>query len=134
MQSLAAALATPHSADSAQQLRRVLADYQETAEREILFCGKYALARSYGEGGRIGRALANTVRATHIENTILEIQDATGLLFWDTPNILKVFVAHYEHLYSSTSELPLDIDDYLGDDALGWLSDTHRTLLTAEHD
>ncbi|KAJ1165939.1 hypothetical protein NDU88_006356 [Pleurodeles waltl] len=63
-----------------------------------------------------------------------EIQDASGLLIWGTPDILKVFAN--KHLYSSARELPLDIDDYLDGVALAWLSDMQRALLAAdiEHD
>ncbi|KAJ1155701.1 hypothetical protein NDU88_008430 [Pleurodeles waltl] len=40
------------SADIARRLLATLTDFQEPAEREVLFRGKYAWARSYGEGER----------------------------------------------------------------------------------
>ncbi|KAJ1173729.1 hypothetical protein NDU88_005555 [Pleurodeles waltl] len=101
IKSLEDALAEMHTADGAGQLREALPDYQETAEQEILFRGKYAQARSYGEGERLGRALANAIRTTHPDNTILEI-DRSGHTLRDTPDILCTFVAYYEQLYSST--------------------------------
>ncbi|KAJ1205653.1 hypothetical protein NDU88_001081 [Pleurodeles waltl] len=42
------------SADVVGRLRETLTEFQETAEREVLFKGKYAWAHSYGEGERPG--------------------------------------------------------------------------------
>ncbi|KAJ1106433.1 hypothetical protein NDU88_003834 [Pleurodeles waltl] len=120
------------SADVARRLCETLTEFQETAEHEVLFRGKYARSRSYGEGERSGRSLAHTLRAARPENTIRKISDASGRLLRDTPEMLETFADYYQHLYSSTGTEPPDVNGYLMEVALAWLSDAQQDFLAAE--
>lgn len=57
---------------------------------------------------------------------VMEITDDDGARHRDSTEILTIFTAYYANFYRSRRQQPLDLSNYLGDVAIGWLGDTQR--------
>lgn len=108
-----------------------LSAYEEDADREIKFRGRYWVARRYGEGERPGRALAEITRQSRFSSHILDIQGPGEVLYRDTQDILGTFTAHYRALYTTQRKGTLRFDDFLDGVKLQKLDDPQCEFLSA---
>lgn len=82
---------------------KLLGEFQELAQRETAYLGKYARARVYGEGERPGRTLVRLLTPKHQTTYITQLQAADGTHVTDSTGIQSSFLSHYTSLYTTCS-------------------------------
>lgn len=111
-------------------IRTVMNEFQEYAEDELRYLSHAHRARAYGEAGRPGHTLAAKICAQHRPHTVLTIKDTNGNIHHDTKHIVQAFRNTYEHLYKSRLKIDTtELNTYLEDISLAWLSNEHREAL-----
>ena len=62
------------------EFAKLATEFRELTEREVLYRGKYARARAYGEGDRPGHSLASLVCPPWSANNVLQWIRSLGTL------------------------------------------------------
>ncbi|KAJ1197031.1 hypothetical protein NDU88_000893, partial [Pleurodeles waltl] len=111
-------------------IRSKIQEYQVTALSEIRHMGKYAVARTYGEGDRPGKVLANLIRPSRSTNLINTMTATDGSTLNDPEDIAARFREYYQTLYTTRGNSdPNDINEYLTCMVLPKLSENDREAL-----
>ncbi|KAJ1165066.1 hypothetical protein NDU88_005496 [Pleurodeles waltl] len=80
-----------------------MTEFQEVTEAEVTHMGKYAEARTYGEGELPGPTLTATLRPRRKDNTISQILDDDGAVWSDPPSVVQQYHDYYTGLHRSRS-------------------------------
>lgn len=121
---------TENTQDVTDAIKSLLSEYQEEADREVKYLGKYAIARTYGEGDRPGSVLANLLKAKRRKTQIPQVRAADGTLLTDENAIAQRFQQYYTELFATRSTgLEDEIQEYLEYIKLLFLSEPYREFL-----
>ncbi|KAJ1218273.1 hypothetical protein NDU88_005856 [Pleurodeles waltl] len=94
--------------------------------------GKYVVARTYGEGDRPGKVLANLIRPSRSTNLINTMTATDGSTLNDPEDIAARFLEYYQTLYTTRGNSdPNAINEYLTRMVLPKLSENDREALGA---
>ncbi|KAJ1177213.1 hypothetical protein NDU88_002474 [Pleurodeles waltl] len=113
-------------------IRVKVQEYQETALSEIRHMGKYAVARTYGEGDRPGKVLPNLIRPSRSANRMNKSTATDGSILTDPEDIAARFREYYQTLYTTKANSePNVIKEYLTHIVLPKLSESDTEALVA---
>ncbi|KAJ1171926.1 hypothetical protein NDU88_003783 [Pleurodeles waltl] len=94
--------------------------------------GKYAVARTYGEGDRPGKVLENLIHPSRNTNLITKITATDGSTLNDPEDIAVRFSEYYQTLYTTRGNSdPNAINEYLTRMVLPKLLENDREALGA---
>ncbi|KAJ1107589.1 hypothetical protein NDU88_004979 [Pleurodeles waltl] len=88
-------------------IRVKVQEYQETALLEIRHMGKYAVARTYGEGDRPGKVLANLIHPSRSANLINKMTATDGSTLNDPEDIAARIMNTTKHFTPQRETLNL---------------------------
>lgn len=113
------------------EIRNQTNKFNELAEDELKYISRRYRARAYGEGGRPGRSLSFKLKPSITSKYITQIMNEQGEMVYDTPSIVRTFSTFFSALYTAqTAVSEQEINEYLDDIALAWLSHEHREYLS----
>lgn len=112
------------------RLKDLLTDFHEEADHEVKHLGKYAVARTYGEGDRPGTVLARLLSAKRRRVVVTGVTAATGELLTDEAEIATRFRDYYATLYATrTASSDAHVTEYLEYIKMPFLTNDHREQL-----
>lgn len=103
-----------------QILKKSFGEYHEEADSEVKHTGKYATAKTYGDGEQPDSVLAALIRRKRESGTVAELRDEGGDLMRDPTKIADRFSIYYADLYSSK---------VVADDSYSGLFRAHTTAM-----
>lgn len=113
-----------------EEIKALIIEYNKEADREVQHMGKYATARTYGEGDRPSSLLARIQKGNRGRSQISELKTTDGKVITDEREIATEFRNYYTDLYSSRGGDLLDeISDYLEHISLPMLTNAHLEFL-----
>ncbi|KAJ1158117.1 hypothetical protein NDU88_010811 [Pleurodeles waltl] len=113
-------------------IRAKVQEFQETALSEVRHMGKYAVARAYGEGDRLGRVIANLIRPSRSTNLFSKTVAADGSIIGNPESVAARFREYYQTLNTTRgAPEPNAIKEYPTHIVLPKLSDSDREALGA---
>lgn len=112
------------------EIRVKINAYHDFVDDEVKYKSRRYVARNYGEGGRPGRALSSKIKPGHTMSYITQITHDQNNMLYDTPSIMDYFATYYTNIYSKkTNTTPAEVNHYLQDTAIAWLSNADREFL-----
>lgn len=93
------------------QIRTLITEFNELAEDEVKYLGKYATARTYAEGDRPSSTLEAMVRPHRGDSPISCMHNKMDELVDTTPAILEAFADYYQGLYMTRGAANTESDD-----------------------
>lgn len=119
-----------NTSQTAESFKTTLEEYHTEADREVKLLGKYAVARTYGEGERPGAVLASLMRGQRHTTLPIILEDEAGKRIEEPDKVADQFKTYYTDVYTTKSCFPpADMPEYLEHIKLPWLLDEHRAYL-----
>lgn len=113
------------------KIRELVTEHNDAIDH----CSRQRIARYYGEGGHPGRSLAQKMAAPRSPEHITELLDEDGVAHHSPPELCDLVLQFYTNLYASgASPSAAEIDAYLDDVVLGWISNSDREFLVQPFD